>query len=227
MKIKGGENMKKRREFIKIAFGFLTGMGLLLSPIYSITRVAYAKAQKLILPRGTKRESLIHRNPRELDTRNLDTTPLKDFGTMGVSDYEVNVDEWRLKVSGHVKIPLALTYSQILALPSIEKNVLLICPGFFANHGHWKGISMGKLLEEVKMEKAVSHVTFSGQKGSNERVETFPIEDILSNKVFLSYGVNGEALPKAHGFPLRVVAAGYYGFDWLKYVYKITLEKNS
>lgn len=219
--------MKKRREFLKIAFGFLTGMGLLLSPFHSIIRMVYAKAQKVILPRGTKRQSLIRRNPRELDTRNLDTTPLKDFGTMGVSDYEVNVDEWRLEVSGHVKMPLTLTYSQILALPSIEKNVLLICPGFFANHGHWKGISMGKFLEKAKMEEGVTHMTFSGQKGGNERAETFPIEDILSNEVFLAYGVNGQSLPKAHGFPLRVVAAGYYGYDWLKYVHKVTLDKRS
>lgn len=217
--------MKKRREFLKITFRFLTGMGILLSPFLSILRVAYAKAQKVILPRDTKRQSLIHRNPGALDTRNLDTTPLKDFETMGVSDYEVNVDDWRLEVSGHVKMPLTLTYSQILTLPSIEKNVLLICPGFFANHGRWKGISIGTLLEKAKMEKSVTHVTFAGQKGANEKVETFPIEDILSNKVFLAYGVNGETLPKKHGFPLRVVAAGYYGDDWLKYVYKVTLDK--
>jgi DMSO/TMAO reductase YedYZ molybdopterin-dependent catalytic subunit len=215
--------MEKRRQFLKV--GFFTGISLLLSPFLSIIRIAYAKTKRIILPKNTKRESLTHKNPRNLDTRNLDTTPLKNFDTMGEVDYEVDINDWRLEVSGHVKTPLKLTYSEILALPAIEKEVLLICPGFFANHGRWKGISMGELLEKVQPEQGVTHVSFSGQKGKNENQGTFPIDHILSNKIFLAYAVNGETLPKKHGFPLRVVAADYYGFDWLKYVYKMTIDK--
>jgi sulfoxide reductase catalytic subunit YedY len=44
--------------------------------------------------------------------------------------------------------------------------------------------------------------------------------------VFLAYQVNGQALPKKHGFPLRVVAEGYYGGDWVKYVYKVVAHKS-
>jgi len=216
--------MVHRRAFLKTAFGFLTGMGLVLTPFLSILQKTYAKAQKVILPKDTTRQSLVHMNPSTLDTRNLSITPLKGFSTMGISDFEVDLDDWRLEVTGHVNIPLALTYSQVSTLPSIERDVLLICPGFFANHGRWKGISMEKLLETAKVKKGVTHVTFSGENGGYERVERFPIEDILSNRVFLAYGVNGETLPKEHGFPLRVVAEGYYGDDWLKYVYKVRLE---
>ncbi|UCD32648.1 MAG: molybdopterin-dependent oxidoreductase [Desulfobacterales bacterium] len=60
----------------------------------------------------------------------------------------------------------------------------------------------------------ITHVTFSGPKKRYEKVERFPIEDVFSSKVFLAYGVNGEALPQKHGFPLRVVAEGYYGDFW-------------
>ncbi len=52
-----------------------------------------------------------------------------------------------------------------------------------------------------------------------------PVEDLLSNKVFLAYELNGKPLPQRHGFPLRAVAEGYYGYDWVKYVYKVTVEK--
>ena len=145
---------------------------------------------------------------------------------MGISDHKVNLDKWRLEVTGRVKRPFRLTYAEILGLPSIEKNVLLICPGFFANHGRWKGISMKALLEKAAVEKDATHVIFSGPKGPYEKVERFPIEDLLPNKVFLAYGVNGQALPKKHGFPLRVVARDYYGDEWVKYVYKMTLEKS-
>jgi len=75
------------------------------------------------------------------------------------------------------------------------------------------------------VEENATRVMFSGPKGTYEKSETFPIEDVLSNKVFLAYQVNGKALPQRHGFPLRTVAEDYYGYDWVKYVYKVTVEK--
>jgi sulfoxide reductase catalytic subunit YedY len=56
-------------------------------------------------------------------------------------------------------------------------------------------------------------------------VERFTIQEILSNKVFLAYQVNGQILPPRHGFPLRVVAEDHYGYEWVKYVDQITIEK--
>jgi DMSO/TMAO reductase YedYZ molybdopterin-dependent catalytic subunit len=218
--------MKERREFLKLVMGLFAGVYVLLGPFFSALRWAYAKVQKTILPKGTKRETLVDRDPKSLDARNMEITPLKDFGTMGTTDYEVNLDDWRLEVEGHVKQPIRLTYKEILDLPAIEKKVLLICPGFFANHGRWKGLSMKSLIERVGMEKDVRRVAFKGPKTTYEKVETFPIEDVLADKVFLAYGVNGEALPKKHGFPLRVVAEGYYGSNWVKYVCKMTFEKD-
>ena len=218
--------MKERRQFLKLFMGLFAGSYLLFGPFFSALRWAYAKVQKTILPKGTKRESLISKDPKSLDTTNLETTPLKDFGTMGTSDYEVNLNEWRLEVDGRVKRPLRLAYSEILNLPAIEKDILLICPGFFANHGRWKGVSMKGLIERAGMEKDLRHVSFRGPRGTSEKVETFPIEDVLTDKVFLAYGVNGETLPERHGFPLRVVAEDHYGNDWVKYVYKMTMEQD-
>jgi len=81
------------------------------------------------------------------------------------------------------------------------------------------------LLKMVKAEEGVTHVTVRGPRGPSEKVERFPIQEILSNKVFLSYQVNGQVLPEKHGFPLRVVAEDHYGYEWVKYVDQITVEK--
>ena len=143
---------------------------------------------------------------------------------MGLTDHGVNLDTWRLEVTGHVKKPLSLNYSQLIDLPSIERKVLLICPGFFANHGTWKGISIKELLRRAEVKGGVTHVTIRGPNGPHEKVVRYPIEDVLIDKVFLTYGINGEGLPRKHGFPLRVVAEDYYGYDWVKYIYKVTAE---
>ena len=85
---------------------------------------------------------------------------------------------------------------------------------------------MKGILEEAGIEKDVRRIAFRGPKGANEKVEVFPIEDVMTDKVFLAYGVNGQILPKKHGFPLRVVAQDYYGNDWVKYVYKVNTEES-
>ena len=79
-------------------------MGLLLSLFLKVVQMAYGKAQRIILPMRTDRKSLIHKNPSLLDTRNLKITPLKDFRTMGVTDYEVNLDVWDLPNSSDVEL---------------------------------------------------------------------------------------------------------------------------
>ena len=129
-----------------------------------------------------------------------------------------------LEVTGRVKKPLILTYSQVLTLPSTEKRILLICPGFFANYGLWKGILMEELFRKAERQNGATAVTFTTSEGGYERMEKFSMEEILSGKVFLAWGVNGEALPEKHGFPLRVVAEGQYGSRWTKYVGTVKVE---
>jgi DMSO/TMAO reductase YedYZ molybdopterin-dependent catalytic subunit len=217
--------MKTRRQFIKLAIELLSGIGFFFSGMGLWLKKAYAKTKRIILPKGTSMSSLRNKNPATLDTRNLEIIPLENFRTMGLTDHKVDLKSWRLVIEGHIGAPRKLTYSQILELPPIERNVLLICPGVFSNHGKWKGISLMTVLNLAQMKADTTHITVSGPQGPYENVERFPIDDIRSNKVFLAYAVNGEKLPQKHGFPLRIVAEDYYGSDWVKYVYKIEATK--
>ena len=217
--------MEKRRQFLKFLVGGAAWLGTGLGSLFSMVKWVIAETGKIILPKGTPRESLIDKNPAELDARNLEVTPLDNFGTMGLTDHAVSIEKWGLEVDGHVKKPLRLTYEEIKKLPSVERNALMICPGFFANQGTWKGFSLGALLKRAQVEDGVTHVTVRGPDGKYENSQRYPLGDILSNKVFLAYEVNGKPLPRRHGFPLRAVAEGYYGYDWVKYVYRVTVEK--
>jgi sulfoxide reductase catalytic subunit YedY len=195
--------MKTRRQFIKFSVKFLSGLGVFFSAI------------------GTLRSD----NPASLDARNLEVLPLKDFQTMGLTDHEVDLKSWQLLIEGNVATPSRLSYSKIREFPAIERNVLMICPGIFVNHGRWKGISMMTTLNLAQMKADTTHISVYGPQGSYEKVERFPIADIRSDKVFLAYQVNGERLPQKHGFPLRIVAEDYYGDEWVKFVYKIEAIK--
>jgi len=213
--------MNTRRDFVRLGIGALLGAAPLLNPFSSAMQRAWA-ASRRVLSKGTRPDSLIHENPAVLDTINLEITPLQDFGTMGPTALVVDRDRWRLQVSGQVNRALSFTYSQLTALPSLEREVLLICPGFFANHGRWKGVSIKGLLEQAGFDRSAARVVIEAKGGKAAR---FSSAELLSDKVFLAYQVNGEELPRKHGFPLRVVAEGRYGSDWVKYVDRITVEK--
>jgi sulfoxide reductase catalytic subunit YedY len=217
--------MKTRRQFIAWALKLLAGLSLFIATIGVTLKKAWAQTKRFIVPRDTDLSTLRNKDPATLDTRNLEVLPLDAFETMGLSNHPVHLPSWRLIVEGNVAVPTRIHYPEITKLPSIERKVLLICPGVFVNHGLWKGISLMTVLDLAQMEPDTTHISVYGPRGTYEKVERFPIADIRSDKVFLAYEVNGEKLPVRHGFPLRIVAEDYYGDDWVKYVYKIEAIK--
>jgi DMSO/TMAO reductase YedYZ molybdopterin-dependent catalytic subunit len=216
---------QSRRKFIGRVLFVFGGLVLLLEPTLSFWSEAWGKLKRKVLSRETRRNSLVNENPGNLDARNFEITPLEDFATMGLSDHPVELNHWTLKVEGLVQTPLRLSYEQIRAFPFLERKVLMICPGFFVNQGLWKGISIRTLLQKAGTKPGVNHVSINGPEGPYTKTERFPLKDILSDKVFLAYQVNGSDLPQKHGFPLRLVAEDSYGDSWVKYVDTIKVEK--
>jgi len=209
--------MFTRRNFVKRFLGWSASAIVLLSPAVRIVRAQ----SRRILPKGTRTTTLFQENPATLDIRNLDVTPIRLFGTMGQTMHSVDLAAWRLHVSGEVDLPQALRYEDITALPAIERRVLLVCPETFSFLADWKGISLGRILKVARAREGVTRVEIRSADDLIERQEVFAIEDIRQEKVFLAYAVNGEPLPEAHGFPLRVVAEDRYGNHWVKYVVSV------
>lgn len=192
----------------------------LLSVAFHPLSICWAKARQ-ILPKGFSRRKLKDMNPAEIDGRNLEIDPLKKFGTMGPTDVAIELETYRLKVTGKTERPLSLTYDQILKYPLLTETVLLICPGFFANNGRWTGANLKSLLEEAQIKKEAQYIDIVG---AGEKRVRIPLKALDQKKIFLAYQVNGEALPQKHGFPLRLVYEDAYGFDWVKYVDEIVVS---
>lgn len=183
----------------------------------------WAAGKRRILPGYLKATDLAHLNPRDIDNRNLALTPLEQFGTMGQSDLAVDPASWRLQVDGAVERPLSLSLAQLQARPVVERTVLLICPGVFSFNARWQGLSLAKLIQQAGPDPQADRVTIRGVGQAGAKVERFSLREVLAEEVFLAYGVNGQALARRHGFPLRVVAGRHYGDDWVKYVARISL----
>jgi len=201
--------MWTRRKVLRSLF-WASLSSLVLNPL----PICWAKARK-ILPKGFSKNQLTDMNPAEVDSRNLEIDPLSQFGTMGPTDAAIDVKTYRLKVTGEVGRTLSLSYDQLLKYPFVTEDVLLICPGFFANNGRWTGVSFAPLLQEAKIKTGAKYVDI---KGAHGKVVRIPLEDLDKKRIFLAYRVNGEPLPQKHGFPLRLVYEDAFGYDWVKYV---------
>jgi sulfoxide reductase catalytic subunit YedY len=212
--------MFTRRRFFKGFFWLtLSLFGSTLSTSRKWVTSSWAQA-KQILPRGFSRERLVDLNPAEIDSRDLEIDALDQFGTMGPTDIVVDLPAYRLKITGEIERPLLLTYEEILKLPSVTEDVLLICPGFFANHGRWTGLHLQALLEAAGIKKEAQFVDVKSRDGKVLRIS---LENIRRKKIFLAHHVNGQPLPQKHGFPLRLVYEDVYGADWVKFVDEIVV----
>lgn len=216
--------MKTRREMIKLSIAAAAGISAFFTRLGAGIQLVFAETKRRLLAKDTPLSTLIEKDPAELDPGNLEITPLEAFETMGQTNYSIAASNWRLEISGAVAQSLSLSYDELVSKPVIERNVLLICPGFFAHHGRWKGVSAAVLLDGAGISAEATSVEFSGPKGGRGRSERFPLKEVRSGKVFLAYAVNGQPLPQKHGFPLRLVAEDHYGSRWVKYVDKITVS---
>jgi DMSO/TMAO reductase YedYZ molybdopterin-dependent catalytic subunit len=208
--------MTTRRGFINFCLRALAVLAAL-----GVPETALAKIKKRILPPKTDLRSLTGENPEYLDESQMPVTPLEKFDTMGETDHEVDLDTWRLRVTGKVAKELSHTYQELTALPPVDKKVLLICPGVFAYVGQYKGVSIMDILERAEADPEAGMVHVLGPRGERGTNKFFPMEDVKAGRVILAHQVNGVTLPQKHGYPLRIVAEGYYGHDWVKYVTEI------
>jgi sulfoxide reductase catalytic subunit YedY len=161
-------------------------------------------------------------DPAEVDNSSLPVTPVEELHITGhPPDSGVDIKEYRLTVNGLVQNPLTLTYEALLAYPAVTEVVLLICSGFFVDNGEWTGVPVATLLEEAGTRPKATSITFHAL---DNYTQILPLEDVQREGVFLAYAVNGQTLPAEHGYPLRLVVKGKYGFNWVKWVKRIEVS---
>jgi DMSO/TMAO reductase YedYZ molybdopterin-dependent catalytic subunit len=210
--------MDNRRQFIKRITGLFSGLTILSGILPPFLKSLYGKESDILLA-----GEYIDSSSARIFERKIQIKPLESFGVMGKTDIQVEKDEWSLEIISKGGNYIKYTYNEILNIPSLEKKAVLTCPGFFENHGLWKGFSLGSILEKNGLAESVKKVEISGLNGRKIKSAQFPLKSVLNDRVFLAYGVNRKILPVRNGFPLRVVAQKYSGAHWVKYVNKITL----
>ena len=162
---------------------------------------------------------------------------------------DVDAANWRLAIEGDaVANPLSLNYDDILDMPSRTFVSYLECAGNHrsmfdlvkgqaakgtqwgtgaVSNGKWTGTTLHDVLVRAGItDGAVSVLLIGLDRGSPEEGfrRVMPVEKAMDKDTLLAYSLNGEALPKDHGFPLRALAPGWVGAASIKWLGRIVVS---
>ena len=237
-----------RREVLKGGVA-LAGLGALGVPEWAFP--ALAQGETLVEFTDLPEEIVLARTPdrRIIDVREIDgpITPAdKWFTTQHYGHPEIDVDAYRLSVSGLVDTPLELSMSDLRAMPSRELVFGFECSGNrgplngLSSNGRWTGVSLRTVLEQAGIQDQAREFVFFGADHGEEEVEfrgristvdqqygrSLQRDKALSDEPLLAYELNGAALSTHQGRPLRLLVPGWYGAPNVKFLSEIHVQED-
>ncbi|MHA7273812.1 molybdopterin-dependent oxidoreductase [Arthrobacter sp. TMT4-20] len=122
---------------------------------------------------------------------------------------------WRLRVTGMVDREVELSFDELLTKPLIESYITLACVsnvvgGDLIGNAKWLGWPVRDLLAMAGVQEGADMVLSRSIDGFTAST---PLEAMTDDRdSLIAVGMNGETLPVEHGFPVRLVVPGLYGF---------------
>lgn len=156
-----------------------------------------------------------------MDFRIEDTTPFvvpnENFYRIdtALSVPQVPKDSWSLRVHGMVDRELEIGFADLLEREMIERYITLSCVsnevgGDLVGNAKWQGVLMRDLLDEAGIQDGATQVVSRSIDGWSCGSPTSAIMD--GRDAMLAIAMNGEPLPAEHGYPVRLVVPGLYGY---------------
>jgi len=127
----------------------------------------------------------------------------------------IDVSTWSLRIHGMVDHGLELSFKDLLNRPLIERDITLNCVsnevgGPYIGTARWLGVPLAPLLREAGLKPGADQVVARSTEGMT--IGT-PVQTVLDGRdTMLCVGMNGEPLPLEHGFPVRMLTPGLYGY---------------
>jgi hypothetical protein len=134
----------------------------------------------------------------------------------------VDLSTWKLTVDGAVRQPLSISYPELKKMDPIEIDAILDCTGGWYSAQTWRGLGVTHLLELAGVEPSARSVSFRAVSGYERRFWLHEAKEYL-----LALHVAGQSISHGHGFPIRLVAPGQRGVNWVKWLASIHVNTSS
>ncbi|AGL20642.1 molybdopterin-dependent oxidoreductase [Actinoplanes sp. N902-109] len=127
----------------------------------------------------------------------------------------IDVSTWRLRIHGMLGKERTLSFDDLLKRPLIERDITLNCVsnevgGPYIGTARWLGVPLAPLLRELDLDPAADQLVARSVEGMT--IGT-PVATVLDGRdAMLVVGMNGKPLPLEHGFPVRMLTPGLFGY---------------
>ncbi|MGH9044233.1 MAG: molybdopterin-dependent oxidoreductase [Acidimicrobiales bacterium] len=128
---------------------------------------------------------------------------------------EINPNNWHLVIHGMVDKEIDLSFDDLLRMPLTEHYITLTCVsnpvgGPYIGNADWLGASLATVLRRAGIQSGAEQLLSTSTDGYTCST---PVEAVMDGRdALLAVGMNGSPLPIAHGFPVRMVLPGLYGY---------------
>ena len=148
-------------------------------------------------------------------------TPASSFYLIdaALTSPRVNVGDWKLSLKG-VPNPVEFSYKDLQGMSTLESDVTLSCVsnpvgGGLVSNGRWTGVLLSDVLKEAGVSR--ENITRASQQLVGRSVDGWTAgfrTDIAldGREALVAFGLNGSELPVKHGYPVRLVVPGLYGY---------------
>ncbi|MHA7144755.1 molybdopterin-dependent oxidoreductase [Arthrobacter sp. TmT3-37] len=144
-------------------------------------------------------------------------TPNGDFYRIdtALSVPQLTTDDWVLRVHGMVEEEFELSFQDLLDADLIERHITLTCVsnpvgGYLAGTAKWLGYPLREVLARARPLDGADMVLSTSSDGFSASTPLPVLQD--DRDAILAVAMNGEPLPVEHGFPVRMVVPGLYGY---------------
>jgi DMSO/TMAO reductase YedYZ molybdopterin-dependent catalytic subunit len=129
--------------------------------------------------------------------------------------------DWRLTVDGMVARPASFSLDQLKSYPSHTQITMLQCEEGWSYIAQWVGVPLSRVLDAVGVLPQARYVVYFSMEP--DTWDSIDMADALHPQTFLTYGMNGDALPVGHGGPLRMRVPRQLGYKNVKFITHLTV----
>jgi DMSO/TMAO reductase YedYZ molybdopterin-dependent catalytic subunit len=161
-------------------------------------------------------------------------TPNRDFYRIDTAILapQVRPRDYRLELEGMFDSPRSYTLADLFDRTDlIERDLTITCVsnevgGTLAGTARWLGVPLGAFLRENGIQRSSDQLVCRDVNGMTIGAPTRAA--LETDGAMLAFGMNGEPLPVAHGFPVRMLIPGLYGYvsacKWLARIEATTFD---
>lgn len=129
---------------------------------------------------------------------------------------DVPIEGYTLRIHGMVDKEIELSYQDLLERRMVERRITMTCVsnpvgGKYVGNATWLGIPVRDLLEEAGVKSGADAVKSTSADDMTIGTPLAALDDPMRDAL-IAVGMNGEPLPLKHGFPVRMIVPGLYGF---------------